>query len=172
MRQILFFVLFLNFSTKELFAGPKHFSWKPAPKYKWALGARLGSPISASVKYFHNQYSAFEFTAGYYKYNDNGNWKQVAISYQYHISITEKRLLHFYGGVGLASLFWTYGPGWRAGTFPENTYASFLLVGLDYKFKSMPINLSLDWTPFFQFSGVDEGLGISYGSLAVRYILK
>lgn len=167
----LFFSLLLICSFRAE-AGTRHFSWKPAPKFKWALGARLGSPLSASVKYFHTQASAFEFTAGYYRYNDNGSWKQVTVSYQYHIPVTEKKLLHFYGGAGLAAMFWNYGPGWGAGTFPENTYASYLLVGLDYKFKAFPLNLSLDWTPYFQFSGVDEGLGISYGSLAVRYILK
>lgn len=172
MRHFFYLFILAILPLFESNAGPEHFSWKPAPKYKWALGARLGSPLSASVKYFHNRVSAFEFTAGYYRYNDNGSWKQVTVSYQFHLPLTEKKLLHFYAGLGLASMFWTYGPGWGAGTFPENTYASYLLAGLDYRFKSVPLNLSLDWTPYFQFSGVDEGLGISYGSLAVRYILK
>ncbi|MCX6318354.1 MAG: hypothetical protein NTW29_13775 [Bacteroidetes bacterium] len=42
------------------------------------------------------------------------------------------------------------------------------MLGLDYKLKTAPINISLDWQPSIEF---DENLGFvgSWGGLGIRY---
>ena len=42
------------------------------------------------------------------------------------------------------------------------------VIGLDYKFRGAPINLSLDWQPSFEF-GDNRGFVSSWGGLGIRY---
>jgi hypothetical protein len=43
------------------------------------------------------------------------------------------------------------------------------VLGLDYKIRTAPINLSLDWQPSFEF-GDGAGFSGNWGGLAVRYV--
>ncbi len=42
------------------------------------------------------------------------------------------------------------------------------VLGLDYKFKGVPINISADWQPSFNFIGYNYFEG-GWGGLAIRY---
>jgi hypothetical protein len=42
------------------------------------------------------------------------------------------------------------------------------VLGLDYKFGGIPVNLSLDWQPSVSFTG-NSGAHAAYGGVAVRY---
>ncbi|MBZ0245475.1 MAG: hypothetical protein K8H85_05985 [Cyclobacteriaceae bacterium] len=44
------------------------------------------------------------------------------------------------------------------------------VLGLDFKYNGIPINLSLDWQPSFEF-GVNRGFIGSWEGLVVRYTL-
>jgi hypothetical protein len=55
-------------------------------------------------------------------------------------------------------LKWYIGPGAHVGLYKvlndAKTYFGVDgVVGLDYKFANLPLNLSLDWQPAFEFSG-------------------
>jgi hypothetical protein len=156
----------------DINAGNGFYNRPRGRKYEWSAGLRIGNPFAATLKHFINPAMAWEFNAGYYRYNDKGNWKQVSAALQYHIPVTTNRLLHWYGGGGLSAMYWYYAPDWGAGVFPQTTSGAFLQTGLDYRMKRWPLNLAVDWTPYLQFSGVDRGLGLSYGALSIRYIIR
>lgn len=86
-------------------------------------------------------------------------------------------LYEFHGNIeGAAGLKWYAGPGAHIG-FYNNKYGGGTsfgvdgVLGLDYKIKDAPINLSVDWQPAFEF-GNNYGNGFSgnWGGLAIRYV--
>jgi hypothetical protein len=112
-----------------------------AQSYKTALGIRLSSRDavvnnSVSFKQFLNQKTALEalFTFD----------KKAALGALIEI---HKEL------PGTEGLYWLYGGGAYLGFDADKTNPSRSLmglqgvVGLDYKFSGLPINLSLDWKP-------------------------
>jgi len=69
-------------------------------------------------------------------------------------------------------LSWMYGAGAYVGFEEHRTYAGPMgMLGLDYKFTNVPINLSLDWKPELDFSPeinfVPDAIALS-----VRFTLK
>jgi len=57
-------------------------------------------------------------------------------------------LLEIHKPLNLEGLTWMYGAGAYIGFEDKNTYLGPTgMLGLDYKFKDAPINLSLDWKP-------------------------
>ncbi len=61
------------------------------------------------------------------------------------------------------------------GSAPGSIYAGIDgVLGIDFRFNELPINLSLDWQPSISFYGFDE-LDLfqgGWGGLSIRYILK
>ena len=87
---------------------------------------------------------------------------------------------HFYNIEGVNGLAWYVGPGAHIGFYiPKyktqyNTAADIGIdgvIGLDYKIKNTPINLSLDWQPSYSILG-NAGLQPQFGGLSIRYILQ
>lgn len=104
-------------------------------EYKTALGIRLGSnpqvlSSGISFKYFLNQKAAIE---GLLTFND-----PVAIGglYELHNPIPSA-----------SGLQWFYGAGAYVGFNTTANLGAMGIVGLDYKFQNIPINISLDWKP-------------------------
>ena len=74
-------------------------------------------------------------------------------------------------------LHWFVGPGAHLGFWKANyskDYNSSIdlgidgIIGLDYKFKDFPINISLDWQPSIVVVG-NSGFSPSYGGIGIRY---
>jgi len=110
------------------------FHYASAQEYKTALGIRLSSnPAVVSngitFKYFLNEKSALE---GILSFND-----PVAIGGLYEI----------HNPIGAPGLQWFYGAGIYFGFNTTSTLGAQGIVGLDYKFQNIPINISLDWKP-------------------------
>jgi len=125
--------------------------------YQTALGVKVWDGGGISLKHFVNGNNALEFI-GYF-------WRQgVRITglYEIHGPIT-----------GAPGLQWYIGPGAHIGFYnTRNGDGSFIgidgVLGLDYKFKGAPINMSLDWQPSFEF-GDNRGFVGSWGGLGIRY---
>lgn len=145
-----------------------------AQEYKTAVGARLGYPLSASLKYFLNDNGhALEGYVGTRGWG-YGRFVNVSVAYQIHNRLDIEGLegLYWYYGGGAAVFFWNYD---NAFVFDDD-YSSTAFgiqgyLGLDYAFDDVPINLSVDWVPTFSLNGYSRGFGGGYGSLSVRYIL-
>ncbi|MEO6190596.1 MAG: hypothetical protein ABIO44_09850 [Saprospiraceae bacterium] len=141
--------------------------------YKHAIGLRLGYPLSISYKRFISDKGAFEAILGYRNYS-YFSWLNFGVLYEHHMPINSVEGLAYYFGGGASIYKWTYDKVF----YPNNDYAgvSFGIVGclgLDYRFKDIPLNLSIDWLPTVALGGeFNTGFGASYGGLAVRYILK
>lgn len=125
--------------------------------YKTALGVKVWDGGGISFKQFVNGNNALELI-GYF-------WNQgarITGLYEIHGPIT-----------GAAGLQWYIGPGAHIGfyntKYGDGAFAGLDgVLGLDYKFKGAPINMSLDWQPSFEF-GNNRGFVGSWGGLGIRY---
>ena len=77
----------------------------------------------------------------------------------------------------LPELSWFVGPGAHLGFWKsefKDTYGSQIdlgvdgIIGLDYKFKDAPINVSVDWQPAVTLIG-SAGFTPAFGGFAIRY---
>ena len=138
-----------------------------AQDYKSAIGLRLGYPTSISFKHFLEAFIGFRN----YTYVKNIN---IGVLYQVHTPIKGVEGLKWYFGGGAGAFLSTYSKDY---VFAQD-YGSFNLgimgnLGLDYKFASAPINLSLDWVPTFIIGDAYyNGFVGSYGALSVRYTFQ
>ena len=107
-----------------------------AQEYKTAVGIRLGpnSPAITSgftVKHFLNENNAVEGLVGV------GNGFGIGGLYEWHHPIASVEHLQWFVGAG----------GYLAFRDSETLFGAAGIVGLDYKFSEIPLNISLDWKP-------------------------
>ncbi len=136
-----------------------------AQDYKTSLGLRAGVPYGVTVKHFFDKYNALEgiMAARYQGFIITGLWE------------SEHWTGHYPG------LNWYYGGGahvgfWSNGTNP-NINANYNgavigidgVLGLEYTFDEIPLNLSLDLLPTVNLIG-DTGWGGINGALSIRYV--
>ncbi len=141
-----------------------------AQDYKSAVGLRLGYPLSVSYKTFISDRGAFEGVAGFRSYVGY-SWFNVGAYYQHHNEISSVDGLRWYYGAGANVYFWSYDSGFlNAGSTTSIGISG--VLGLDYKFNDLPLNLSVDWIPTFFVNGFGSGFGGGYGALAARYVLN
>lgn len=125
--------------------------------YKNALGVKVWDGGGISFKHFVTDKNALEFV-GYF-------WNQgtrITGLYEIHMPLSDA------GG-----LQWYIGPGAHVGFYnTKNGDGTFIgidgVLGLDYKFRKAPLNMSLDWQPSFEF-GDARGFVGSWGGLGIRY---
>ena len=131
-----------------------------AQDYKLGLGIRFSdaSPtISSSItaKYFFNETSAVDGLISF------GTRFGIGGLYEIHtpLNATEGQK-------------WYYGGGAYVGFQNHTTYAGPQgVVGLDYKFSNVPLNLSLDWKPELDFSPSINFVPDAFG-LTARFTLQ
>lgn len=159
---LLFSMLFILAITNEM----------KAQDYKSAIGLRFGYPVSISYKTFLTESNALELLAGYRGYSGIYSYFSVGALYEIHKPISDVEGLSWYYGFGASVQFFTYDDDYF---FDDDNGSVGLgisgVIGLDYKFPSAPVNLSLDFMPTFRFGGWDSGY-YSWGALAARYVLN
>ena len=125
--------------------------------YKTALGVKVWDGGGITFKHFLTDKNALELI-GYF-------WNRgtrITGLYEIHGPIKDA-----------AGLQWYIGPGAHVGFYnTKNGDGAFIgidgVLGLDYKFKGAPINISLDWQPSFEFGDYRGFIG-SWGGLGIRY---
>jgi hypothetical protein len=131
--------------------------------YTTALGVKIWNGGGITLKHFFNNSHAGEL---------------IAYFYGHHVRITG--LYEIHGPLGdAAGLQWYIGPGAHIGLYDgdhphhDDDHENHMhigidgVLGLDYKFKGAPINISLDWQPAFEFGhGAFYG---NWGGLGIRY---
>jgi hypothetical protein len=125
--------------------------------YKTALGVKVWDGGGISFKQFVSGNNAIELI-GYF-------WSRgtrITGLYEIHNPLGDTGGLQWYIGPGAHVGFYNtkYGDGAFIGLDG--------VLGLDYKFKKAPINMSLDWQPSFEF-GDNRGFVGSWGGLGIRY---
>lgn len=148
-----------------------------------AVGIRLGSPVSLSLKHrLNGSQNALEAFVGYRSdkvnsvFGDYG-WTSISIGglYQIHndLDFVDIEGLQWYYGGGVSAFIWSYDDGFGdANDYGSVSFGILGNAGLDYTFPSGKFNLSLDWMPrVFLGRGFNTGFGYSYGALSARYVL-
>jgi hypothetical protein len=126
-KLLLAFLVISGFSVASLHA----------QDYKLGLGIRFStaSPTlsnSVSAKYFLNEKNAIDGLISF-----GGSRFGIGGLYEIHTPLN-----------ATPGLKWYYGGGGYVGFQSHNTYAGPTgVIGLDYKFQNIPLNLSLDWKP-------------------------
>ncbi len=125
-------------------------------EYTTALGVKF-YPGAITLKHFVSDKAALDFL-GYF-------WKRgtrITGLYELHFPIPNATALKWYVGPGAHVGF--YNSKWGGGT----AIGVDGVLGLDYKVRNAPLNLSLDWQPSFEF-GDHDGFD-SWGGLSIRYV--
>lgn len=153
MRKVFVLAAVLFFTTTVMAQSKSQNS----SSYKTALGVKVWDGGGISFKHFVSDKNAVELI-GYF-------WNRgtrVTGLYEIHGDINGAKGLKWYIGPGAHIGFYNtkYGDGVYAGVDG--------VLGLDYKFKGAPINMSLDWQPSFEF-GDNRGFVGSWGGLGIRY---
>lgn len=129
--------------------------------YKQALGLKVPGGFSVTYKNFINSTENIEAQAMYWK----KGFRLVGL-YEFN----------FYS-FDVEGLSWFVGPGAHIGFWKkkyQEDYNSTVdlgidgIIGLDYKFKDLPLNISLDWQPSLTLLG-NSSVTPVYGGLGVRY---
>lgn len=130
--------------------------------YDQAIGLKLPGGFSATYKKFMSSTNNVEFLATVWN-------KGFRVSGLYEFN--------FYAFPGVENLSWFVGPGTHIGFWKddkEKNYGSKFdfgidgIIGLDYKIKEIPVNVSLDWQPSITLVG-SAGFSPVFGGFAVRY---
>jgi hypothetical protein len=127
------------------------------PKYKSAIGVKV-LPFAVTWKNFSSKRNrAFEFLADF-----NDGFRLTGL-YEWHGNLN-----------GPGNLKWYIGFGGHSGYYDNNSEDGIMFGldgagGLDYKFLHLPINLSLDWQPAYEFITPGFDFQGNRGGLAVRF---
>lgn len=142
-----------------------------AQDYKTALGLRFGYPTSISFKHFISEPGAIEVFAGTARRSSFYRWTNLGLMYQHHSEISSAEGLRWYAGGGAAIYFWSYDNGLaRRDDYGSTSLGVIGVLGLDYKFADIPLNLSVDWIPtLFLGDGYLDNFRPGYGALSARY---
>lgn len=153
-------LIFTLIATAALFTAGM--STSKAQDYKHAIGGRFGSANGVSFKTGLSKGAMLELI-GNFRSTKGASYFNITGLYEVYNPIS-----------GADGLNWFYGGGASIGSykvkgFDGDVYLSANgVLGLDYKFKEAPINLSLDWIPALQltpdtgFWGGDIGLGVRF----------
>lgn len=114
-------------------------------QYRTGLGIRLSSsaPIvnnSISVKHFINDKTAIEGLISM------GDPLAFGALVEFHKPLAASGLQYFYGAGGYLGFQKEYNPN-KLRNETEVHFGAQGIVGLDYKFSNVPLNISLDWKP-------------------------
>ena len=131
-----------------------------AQSYSSAAGLHLGWFFTGTYKKAVNDGLYLDLFAGFPSYG--GNYLIVGGNIEFHKELE-----------GIDELYYYYGGGANAiagsGFF---TFGITGILGLDYKFEEIPLNMSLDWMPGFYFGKYFGGFDVRGGGISVRYILS
>lgn len=149
-------ILTLFLATIFLAASAQN-STAEGPDYKTAIGAKLWTGGGISVKTFIKDNNALEFIGYFDRYGT-----RITGLYEIHGNLSSE-----------GALKWYVGPGAHVGLYKGITAVGIDgVVGIDYKFTNMPLNLALDWQPSFELgSGTRNGFNANWGGFAIRFTL-
>jgi hypothetical protein len=129
------------------------------PTYRTAIGLKF-APFAVSFKSFVGQRNKAIELLG-----DFNNGFRLTGLYQLHGDLNGPRSLKWYVGIGA-----------HGGYYDKNEVDGIMagfdgVVGLDYKFHRLPLNLALDWQPSLELITPNSRFEGGRGGLAVRLAL-
>lgn len=153
-KLVVLLVLALGFVTQSI-----------GQEYNSAIGIRGGLSNGLTYKTFISQNTALEFLLA-------TRWHGINITAlnEIHAQAFDTDGLNWYYGFGAHVGFWN---GKDVDWADDNESYTVLgidgIIGLEYNFKDVPINISLDWKPAFNLIGNSDFWGDG-GAFSIRYI--
>jgi hypothetical protein len=143
------------------------FSVSFAQDYKTGIGLRGGFANGVTIKHFIGAKPAFEIILA-------SRWRGLEITglYEIHNQAFKTERLNWYFGFGGHVGFWNGDYTHRYWGDPGTNYTVIGIdgiLGLEYNFSEIPINIGLDWKPAFNVVGY-TGFWADGGALSIRYI--
>ena len=136
-----------------------------AQDYKTGIGLRGGLANGLTIKHFISNNAAVEgiFSSRWQGFNITG-------LYEIHKQAFNIERLNWYYGAGAHVGFWDGGNvSWADDNASYTVIGVDGILGIEYNFKELPVNLSLDWKPALNIVGY-SGFWGDGGALSVRYI--
>lgn len=145
-------------------------------EYKGAVGGRVGNPIAGSIKYFIGKSGALE---GWLGFTNSGGIYYSGVGfalggmYQHHFPIGDIDGFQWYVGGGMFVEFFNINDNNNPRGYSSTGIALNGVGGVDYKFKSIPLNVSADWMPaFFLTKTYYDNFRPGYGGISARYTFR
>jgi hypothetical protein len=136
-----------------------------AQDYNTGIGIRGGLSNGLTVRHLISEQTALE---GILSTRWGGLNLTGLIEFQNMAFSTER--LNWYYGLGGHIGFWNGdNVDWKKDNDDYTVVGVDAILGLEYNFKNVPINLSIDWKPAFNLFGDDAFWGDG-GALSIRYI--
>ena len=138
-----------------------------AQDYKTGIGLRAGLYNGLTIKHFTGERSAFEVILA-------SRWRGAQITglYEIHNQAFETERLNWYYGFGAHVGFWDGDYTYKYWGVQNKNYAVIGIdgiLGMEYNFTEIPINIGLDWKPGFNIVGYNN-YWFDGGALSIRYI--
>jgi hypothetical protein len=150
--------LLLTLSLAILFIGVAK-----AQDFKTGIGLRGGYYNGITLKHFIGSRTAMEGLL----YTRWGGFELTGL-YEIHKPALDINRLEWYYGLGAHIGFFDGSrTGWGSGNY--NVVGIDVIGGIEYNFKELPFNLSLDWKPAFDFVGYSH-LFYDGAAFSIRYI--
>lgn len=133
--------------------------------YTTGIGLRGGFSNGLTFKHFTGTNTAFEGII-------SSRWSGIKLTglYEIHHSFPDADRLNWYFGGGAHVGFWNGdNVNWGDSGTSYTVVGIDGILGLEYNFREVPFNLSLDWKPVYNFFGY-SGFWGDGGALSVRYI--
>lgn len=134
--------------------------------YTSAIGVKM-YPSAISHKKFYRSNKAIE-TLGYFTLDGF----RATILNEFYAPIEGNNQLSWYVGYGGHVGIWS--EAWKKNN-PNHTAGIAVgvdgILGLDYKLKNAPLNISVDWQPSFNFVGASY-FESGWAGIGIRYVLK
>ena len=132
--------------------------------YRTAIGLRAGTTNGLTIKHFTKPKVALEAII-------SSRWRGLGFTglIEGHTRAFDVNRLNFFYGAGAHVYFW--GEGKRGySPYPDRSSVVGLdgILGLEYNFREIPINVSLDWKPTYNFTVVDNFWGDD-AAVSIRY---
>ena len=126
-------------------------------EYKTAIGVKVWAGAGVSIKTFIKENNAIELVGYFDRFGT-----RITGLYEFHGNLSTE-----------GSLKWYVGPGAHVSIYKNSTAVGIDgVVGIDYKFSNIPLNLALDWQPAFELGGADRnGFYGNWGGFAIRFTL-
>lgn len=138
--------------------------------------------IRASSQTSYKQAAGIKFPGGlsftYKKFiTDKNSLEAQLTTWNKGLRVSGLYEFNFHSFSTISGLAWFAGPGAHVGFWKdkfEKSYNSKVdigidgIIGLDYKFNQLPVNVSVDWQPSVTLAG-NAGFTPVYGGIAVRY---
>ncbi len=162
MKKISYFSLVLLFA----FLGTNS---KLNAQYSGSIGLRLGAYNGVTYKGFINDNAAIEVYGTFRSYSSLYSFLTATGLYEIHNQIPNAEGLKWYYGGGVTAGFYSFDKTYTGLNNTSTIFGITGILGLEYVFKDIPINVSVDWSPTYYFS---SGYGFSgdYIALSGRYI--